>query len=82
MTGSPRVAIAYTPSGDGYIVLFEDGGLANYGDAPAGLSAHGAQPKGVKATALAIHPGGKGVAVLWENGQIDTRNAPHLGEPT
>lgn len=82
VTRSPRVDIAWTPSGLGYYVLFADGGVANYGDAHVGMSANGAQPSTTKAVALAVHPSGDGVAILWDDGQIDTRSAPNLGEPT
>lgn len=81
VTRSPRVDIAWTPSGFGYYVLFADGGVANYGDARPGMSANGAQPSTTKAVALAVHPSGGGVAILWEDGQIDTRSAPNFGEP-
>lgn len=79
VTGSPRIAIRWTPTGHGYLVLFEDGGIANFGDAPAGLSVAGVQGA-VKATDFDISPDGRGVAVLWENGEIDTREAWHHGE--
>lgn len=88
VTGVPRTDIKWT-SPQGYLVLFEDGGFANYGDAPSAndISCAGAQPyPEVKAIAFDLYrqtptSPATGVAVLWDNGNIDTRFAPHLGEP-
>lgn len=82
--GVRRVAIEWTKTGNGYVVLLEDGGIANYGDAPNAkdVSCAGAQPyPEVKATDVSLHPNGIGLAVVWDNGNVDTRNTPHLGEP-
>lgn len=59
----PAADIQPTPSGNGYWILNEDGGVFTYGDAPFFGSIFGTVPKGT-AVAIRCTPTGKGYWIL------------------
>lgn len=81
-SGERAVAMAVTPSGDGYSVLSDAYAVYRYGDAPAlgAASSHELLP-GERLTAIAISPTGSGTWIFSSRGRVLAfGDADHFGD--
>lgn len=73
--GTKAVALAMSPTGNGYAIAADDGAVYCFGDVPYAGGRGGPDVENAPTVDIAIHPSGQGYALLTADGGVFTFGA-------